>query len=182
MDPLSDVLALLKPRSALSARLMTSGDWALHFPGFGGVKFTAVVQGSCCLQIRGVPQPIALKTGDCYLLTNGRPYRLGGDLALMHNDPVHRWSVNELAKAAGMSRSTFAQRFKDRVGVAPFDYLLRWRMRLAARALQETGKAVSEVGQQLDYTSESALSNAFKRSMGQAPTHYRARHLAAEDA
>jgi AraC-like DNA-binding protein len=81
MDPLSDVLALLRPRSALSAQLSAGGNWAMRFPPYEGVKFAVIARGSCSIAIEGMP-PEKLQAGDCYLLTDGQPYKLGSDLAL----------------------------------------------------------------------------------------------------
>ena len=305
MDPFSDVLALLNPQGFISARLSAGGDWALRFNGYEGVKFNAVLRGRCWLAVDGIAEPIALQAGDCYLLTDGRHYRLASDLALdakearpyferavagvaqvgddtgevmliggrfafdaahaamlvdalppvvhvpaasehagviqwvlsrlaeevstpapgstlmaehlahmlfvqalrayfaaagpqpvgwlgalsdpklatalglMHEEPARRWTVDALAAAAGMSRSSFAERFKAAVGVAPLDYLLRWRMRLAARALRGGRLTVSAVALSLGYESESAFSHAFKRVMGCAPKHFKGAALSA---
>lgn len=94
-------------------------------------------------------------------------------LRLMHADPSHPWQVEELARASSMSRTTFALRFKAAVGVPPLTYLLNWRMSLASRALREGGTPVSALARQVGYTSESAFSNAFKRTTGVAPRRYR---------
>ena len=99
--------------------------------------------------------------------------RLAPALRLMHAEPGRPWQLEELARAAAMSRTTFAQHFKTAAGVAPLTYLTQWRMRVAQRALREEGTAVSVLAGQLGYTSESAFSNAFKRVIGQAPQHYR---------
>jgi AraC-like DNA-binding protein len=72
-----------------------------------------------------------------------------------------------------MSRSSFAMRFRALVGLAPLDYLVRWRVQLAARALRSTDRTVAAIGADLGYTSESAFSNTFKRITGQSPSHYR---------
>ena len=72
-----------------------------------------------------------------------------------------------------MSRTTFVVRFKTVAGVPPLTYLLNWRMRLAGSALREESVAVSELALSLGYTSESAFSNAFKRTMGISPKRYR---------
>jgi AraC-like DNA-binding protein len=98
---------------------------------------------------------------------------LGPALKLMHGDPAHPWQLEELARAVGMSRTTFALRFKTAVGVAPLSYLFDWRMHLAERALRETDTPVSRVGLSIGYTSESAFTNAFKRAVGMAPRRYR---------
>jgi AraC-like DNA-binding protein len=302
VDPLYDVLQLLRVERAISAGLEAGGAWALRFPPYEHVKFSAVLAGSCWLAVDGVAEPIRLRAGDAYLLTNGASYRLasdldlpaadavpvfhaaegriarcGGDevvltgggfafdprnaellldalppvvvmrgddpamtraaavvraavqllaseraepalgselmaerladvlflqalrvvvasgaslqrtgwlsalgdpqigaaLRLMHGDVTRRWKVAELAAAVGMSRSSFAERFRRLVGSAPLDYLLRWRMRTAARALEDPARTVSSVAYAWGYSSDSAFSNAFKRVMGSAPAHYR---------
>jgi AraC-like DNA-binding protein len=83
------------------------------------------------------------------------------------------WQLEEMAKAAAMSRTTFAHHFKTAAGVPPLTYLTEWRMRLAERALREENTPVSALAGQLGYTSESAFSNAFKRVTGNAPKRYR---------
>lgn len=82
MDPLSDVLALLRPRSALSAGLDAGGAWAIRFPAHDGIKFNAVMRGACWVAVEGEPEPIRMAAGDCFLLTRGRPFHLATDLAL----------------------------------------------------------------------------------------------------
>ncbi len=99
--------------------------------------------------------------------------RLAPALRLMHGDPGHAWQLEELARAAAMSRTTFAQHFKMVAGVSPLAYLTKWRMRLAERALREESIPVSALAGELGYTSESAFSNAFKRVTGNAPKRYR---------
>lgn len=298
MDPLSDVLALLKPRSYMSAGLEAGGDWAIQFPDQKeGIKTGAVVAGQCWLSVDGVPGDVLLRTGDCFLLPGGRPFRLasdmsvtpveagtvflnarnggivtyggGGDFSLvssrfaldgnhagillgmlpsivhiptgsgqaalrwsvermmqelrerqpgsvlvlqhlaqtmlvealrlhltqgfdgavgwlfaladermsaaisaMHDDPAQRWSLQDLARRAGMSRSTFALRFKETVGTTPMDYLTRWRMLLAGDRLAHSSAPISVISLSLGYESESAFSTAFKRVMGRSPREY----------
>ncbi|MEV6947977.1 AraC family transcriptional regulator [Streptomyces sp. NPDC051172] len=99
--------------------------------------------------------------------------RLAPALRLMHGDPGHPWQLEELARAASMSRTTFAVRFKEAAGVPPLTYLLNWRMSLAARALRQDTAPVAALARSVGYTSESAFSNAFKRSVGVAPRRYR---------
>ena len=62
-----------------------------------------------------------------------------------------------------MSRTSFAERFKSVVGVAPLTYLTNWRMQLAARSLRRSELPISGLARQFGYLSESAFSNAFKR-------------------
>jgi AraC-like DNA-binding protein len=95
--------------------------------------------------------------------------RLAPVLALMHEQPGKDWRLPELAKAAGMSRATFALHFKAAAGIGPLGYLTEWRMRLADRALRQNGASIAKLAQSLGYASESAFSHAFKRVTGRAP-------------
>jgi AraC-like DNA-binding protein len=303
MDPLSDVLALLKPRNYLSAGLDAGGDWLIQFPDqSGNIKCGAVITGRCWLSVEGVAEPVLLDAGDSFLLPNSGPFRMGSDLRLaptpartifaaarrggvsvvngggdctlvssrfglegsqagillgllppivhiqarygeaalrwpvermmlelrdgepgsflmvehlahmilvqalrlhlaegakggvgwlsaladrqigaaigaMHSEPARRWTVQSLAEHAGMSRSTFALKFKSLVGSAPLDYLTRWRMLLAGDRLAHSGDPVSVIALSLGYDSESAFSTAFKRVMGCAPRSYAQREI-----
>ena len=83
MDPLSDVLALLRPQSYLTAGLDVGERWAIRFIGRPGlIKCYAVVRGSCWLQVDGVADPVRLADGDGFMLPNGRSFTLASDLDL----------------------------------------------------------------------------------------------------
>jgi AraC-like DNA-binding protein len=99
--------------------------------------------------------------------------RLAPALRLMHGEPGRAWTLGELAKAAAMSRSTFALHFKTVAGVAPLAYLTRWRMRLAERTLRDDATSIAELARSLGYASDSAFSNAFKRELGVSPKRCR---------
>jgi AraC-like DNA-binding protein len=297
MDPLSDVLSLLKPVSYRCGGIDMGGEWSVRFGRHAGIKCYAMVSGQCWLAVEGVGEPVLLEAGDCFLLPRGWPFRLASDLALtpvdpfatlplplnggiatvngggkclsvgghfafegkhadillgvlppivhlrkesdkaamrwslermmlelrepqpgsvlvaqqltsmmlvqalrlhlaeglsggvgwlfaladkqmsaaissMHDDPAHRWTLEELAGRAGMSRSTFALKFKQTVGQSPMEYLTRWRMLLAGDRLATSGNSISEIASSLGYESESAFSTAFKRVMGCAPRQY----------
>jgi AraC-like DNA-binding protein len=298
MDPLSDVLSLLKPRSYVSAGFDAGGPWSVQFPGQRDyIKCYAVVSGECWLSVQGAPDALRIAAGDCFVLPTGRPFRLASDMTLtpveagtifppaqeggvvtlngggdfflvgsrfavsgnhagillamlppivhiskesdraalrwsvermmqelrerqpggflvaqhlahmmlvqalrlhvaegsrggvgwlfaladkqmgaaisaMHDDPAHRWTLQELAERAGMSRSTFALRFKETVGTAAMEYLTRWRMLLAGDRLANSGDPISVIALSLGYESESAFSTAFKRVMGCSPRQY----------
>jgi AraC-like DNA-binding protein len=103
--------------------------------------------------------------------------RLAPALRLMHGDPGQPWQLEELAKAAAMSRATFASYFKAVAGVAPMTYMTEWRMRLAEQALRDDSIHIGEVGRSIGYTSESAFSNAFKRVTGKSPMRFRSAAL-----
>jgi AraC-like DNA-binding protein len=296
MDPLSDVLSLLKPRTYAAGGFDVGGDCSISFPAHEGIKCYAMVSGQGWLAVDGVAEPVRLTAGDCFLLPRGRPFRLASDLALepvdfmtlmgtktpgrvrihegggtcivgghfalagdhaaillsalppivhireeadkaalrwsvermmqelrdpqpgsalvvqhlaqmllvqalrahlaegvkggvnwlfaladkqmnaaigaMHADPSRRWTLQDLAERAGMSRSTFALRFKETVGSSPMDYLTRWRMLLAGDRLTTSGDPISVISPSLGYESESAFSTAFKRVMGCSPRQY----------
>jgi AraC-like DNA-binding protein len=90
----------------------------------------------------------------------------------MHTDPTHAWTLQELAEHVGLSRSTFALKFKNTVGSSAMDYLTRWRMLLAGDRLTSSGDPISAIALSLGYESESAFSKAFKRTMGCSPRQY----------
>ena len=281
MDPLSDVLSLLKLRSYMCGGFAVDGQLSVQFPEHEGIKCYALVSGQCWLSVDGVPDAVHLSAGDCFLLPSGRPFRLASDLALtpvdfrtllaakrngditsyngsgdccivgghflltgnharmllgvlppivhlreesdkaalrwslermmhelrepqpggflvaqhlaymmlvqalrlhlatglrggvgwlfaladrqmtaaissIHDDPAHAWTLQELAERAGMSRSTFALKFKETVGDSPMKYLTRWRMLLAGDRLANSSDPVSAIAPSVGYESESA--------------------------
>lgn len=90
----------------------------------------------------------------------------------MHARPTWPWTVAELAREAALSRSTFFERFRRAVGVAPMEYLLHWRMALAKDLLRRGAGGVAEVAQSVGYTSASTFSVAFARHVGTSPKMY----------
>jgi len=86
MDPLSDVLTLLKTRSYMYGGFDVGGDWSIGFPAHEGIKCYAVVSGQCWLSVDGVPDAVRLETGDCFLLPLGRAFRIASDLTLTPTD------------------------------------------------------------------------------------------------
>ncbi len=299
MDPLSDVLSLLKPRNQFYAGLDAAGDWSFDFPPHQGIKFTAVMRGTCWGFTNDLAQPLRFDAGDCFLLNCGRRFVLSSDPALppqesahileaayrdgiavhngggevflisgrfdftgshtaalfealpalvnipgassqagilrwsldqltaelhspqpggallsthlvhlmlvqvlrlflashgempqgwflaltdrrispaigaIHAEPARHWTLEGLARIAGVSRTVFAQRFKALVGRTAMDYLARWRMLLAADRLRAGSESVSGIAFSLGYESESAFSTAFKRIMACSPSQYR---------
>ena len=298
MDPLSDILALLKPRSFLTAGFNAGGAWAVRFGDQAGqIKCYVVISGGCMLSVEGIEQTVRLAAGDCFVLPTGRSFTLGSDTAItpldanevfaqprqngvivhngggdlfllgsrfevdgrhstvllrtlppilnlsmaadqtalrwsiermqaemsenrpgsslvahhlaqmmlvqalrlslsqglddgpswffalsdpqlslaigaIHEAPARRWTLGDLADCAGMSRSVFAQRFREKVGETPIAYLTRWRMMLAGDKLATTNLTLAQVALAVGYDSENAFSSAFKRVMGTAPRQY----------
>lgn len=304
LDTVSSVLSFLDPQAPFAASLTTGGAWSFQFPRFDGLEFAAILKGSCWIAMEGVPAPLQLFPGDCFLLPATRSYRLASDLDLkpidadsvfgraphgkaqygegdatvivgarftfdrnqmsilldtlpplvhirarsgaaskipllldqfaeelsgtepgsalmvahlahmlfvralraylasgetlhigwlgaladpkmarvlnsMHSHPGRRWTLRDLTAAAGMSRSVFCLRFKQLVGLAPLDYLLHWRMQLAAKDLRLTSKTLAEIAYSLGYESESSFAHAFQRVMSSAPRQYRNRNQGA---
>ena len=297
MDPLSDVLSLLKIRAFASRGFQAGGDWSVRFGPSGGIKLMAIVSGEGWLAVEGVQCAIRVRTGDCILLPSGRPYRAASDLALppadgshllrsilptdiaqfgygsdcfgiagyfdiagenadvllamlppvlhiqkdsdrqvlrwclesmrkeiqdpqpgtalvaqqlgilllvqilrthltsglerkvgwmfaladkkiglalqaMHQVPAQRWTLSTLAKCAGMSRTGFAVRFKQLVGIAPLSYLVQWRMSLAKERILNSSDPLGRIAADVGYEPESASSTAFKRNVGCTPSQY----------
>lgn len=93
-------------------------------------------------------------------------------LSLIHQSPARKWTVNELAEAAALSRSAFSARFSALVGEPPMAYLTRWRMLRATRLLKNE-VSVNTIAELLGYESEAAFRKAFKREIGVPPAEYR---------
>jgi AraC-like DNA-binding protein len=81
MDPLSDVLSLLKLHTYAAAGLDAGGPWSLQYSKYEGIKCYALLSGQCWLSVDNVPDPVRLEAGDCLLLPGGRPFRIASDLA-----------------------------------------------------------------------------------------------------
>ena len=297
MDPLSDILSLLRPASYGFRGLDAGGDWLLAFGADAGIKCYAIQSGSCWLAMEGAAEPIPLQAGDFVLLPGGQAFRLysaadappidafaffpaipagetgvlnggGGVLgvggyfgfegmhaerllamlppvvhiraeankaelrwsidrlmrelrqpqpgstliaghlaqalliealrlhlaehshhstgwlfaladkqmravmASIHAEPGRKWTLETLARVAGMSRSSFAVRFKDKVGEPAMDYLTRWRMMVASDRLANGGMSIAVVAPTVGYESESAFGAAFKRVIGTSPRQF----------
>jgi AraC-like DNA-binding protein len=94
-------------------------------------------------------------------------------LALIHANPAEPWTLEKLALAVHVSRSTLARRFSEAVGDPPLVYLTRWRMHLAAAQLKHTSDTVEMIARAVGYSSEHAFNRAFSRHRGQPPGRYR---------
>jgi len=90
-------------------------------------------------------------------------------LGLIHQMPQKNWTVDSLAKAVGMSRSAFSERFSKLVGEPAMHYLLKDRMHLAVDYLKRGDRGLEEIAFRLGYQSVEGFSRAFKRSRGLAP-------------
>lgn len=98
--------------------------------------------------------------------------RLAVALRQMHDHPDRAWTIGELARAAALSRSTYFERFRCELGVAPMQYLLGWRMALAKDLLCRETAGVAQVAMQVGYSSASTFSTAFAGHVGTPPMLY----------
>lgn len=302
MDPLDDIFAAMRVRSALYARLELSAPWGLDFAAGRMARFGLVVRGSALLRLDGAGPPLALAAGDCFVMVRGSRYvlsdapgsatrpcsetvrdhvggvvtlggggapataitgwfefdalaakplvelipalllarldddrsrllqatlqmlavetgtpalgsgtvisrladilfvhavrshaqavaldegagaswltawadrRIGAALRRMHHELARAWTVDELASAAGLSRSAFAQRFRRQVGEPPLEYLTRWRMFRAGCLMRAGDAPLAGIAAQVGYDSEPAFNKAFKRVTGLPPGAWR---------
>ncbi|MDM0116551.1 AraC family transcriptional regulator [Variovorax sp. J22R133] len=105
---------------------------------------------------------------------------VGAALALLHQRPAHAWSLEELARESGTSRSVLAERFQLLVGTSPMQYLTQWRMLLAANLLTRSTAPLSRIAEDVGYQTDSAFSRAFRREYGAPPAAWRRRQVVGE--
>jgi transcriptional regulator GlxA family with amidase domain len=94
-------------------------------------------------------------------------------LALLHGEVARGWTVDELAREVGLSRSALADRFIRLIGVPPIHYLANWRMQVGAEKLRSTSASLAQVAEIVGYDSEASFSRAFKKAFGKAPATWR---------
>jgi AraC-like DNA-binding protein len=98
---------------------------------------------------------------------------VGRALSLLHERPAHDWSIDELGREVGLSRSALHERFLQYVGQPPIQYLANWRVQVGSRLLRETHRTVAAIAQEVGYESEAAFCRAFKRLVGSPPATWR---------
>jgi len=122
----------------------------------------------------------ALPPGQTGWLAGLRDPHVGRGLKLLHQRFRHPWTVDELAREVGCSRTVLAERFTHYLGQPPIQYLTRWRLARAASRLREGGARLARVAEEVGYESETAFNRAFKREFGVPPASWRRRALAAK--
>lgn len=100
---------------------------------------------------------------------------VGKAISAMHAMPAHGWTIEELAKDVGLSRSVLAERFAALVGMPPMQYLAKWRMQIAAGLLSHGNTTMAAIAAEVGYGSEAAFSRAFKKIVGTPPSAWRRR-------
>jgi len=103
---------------------------------------------------------------------------IGRALNLLHAQPTRDWTLDELAKEVGLSRSSFAERFTVVVGTPPMQYLQKWRLQMAASRLSDGVSNIAKIAAEVGYESEAAFSRAFKKTVGLPPAEWRNRRTA----
>jgi AraC-like DNA-binding protein len=119
-----------------------------------------------------VASPGLSSAGFCQALSDPK---VRDAVALMNDECAHPWTLEELAARSGMSRTAFAERFREAMGDTPLAYLRSVRMRSARQILSDTEKTIEEVACAVGYGDASTFSRAFKRSTGVAPNDFRSR-------
>ncbi len=106
-------------------------------------------------------------------LAGARDPVVGQALAMLHKEPAHPWTISDLGRSVGLSRTRLAARFRHFLGKSPMAYLAQWRLKLGAEILQSTQHSVAEVAAAVGYGSEAAFNRAFKREFDYPPAQFR---------
>ena len=112
-------------------------------------------------------------------LAGMRDPAVGKALALIHRRYAEAWTLDQLARAAGVSKTVLADRFRALIGEAPMQYCARWRMKVAAGMLRDNRQNACSVAYSVGFNSEAAFSRAFKREYGIPPATWRRELIAA---
>lgn len=178
--PFNPLLATLPRTLRVSSR--EGGGWLESLARLAVAESTSARTGGECVLARAselmfvevVRRYVAsLPSEQTGWLAGLRDPFVGRALAVLHDRPAEPWTVESLAKNAALSRSALAERFAHLVGEAPMQYLLRWRMQLAATLLRTRSTSVFEAAMEVGYASEAAFSRAFKRVVGVPPAAWR---------
>lgn len=117
----------------------------------------------------------ALSPDEAGWLAGLRDPFVGKALALLHAGPARNWTIEELARDVGLSRSVLAERFADLIGLPPMQYLAKWRMQIAVKHLSAGTANIATIAAETGYGSEAAFSRAFKKIVGVPPAAWRRR-------
>src|SRR5580704_13014373 len=115
----------------------------------------------------------ALPEGQTGWLAGLRDPHVARALALLHRDIARPWSVDDLSREVGLSRSALADRFISLIGMPPMHYVASWRMQVATQKLRNTSASLAQIADLVGYGSEAAFSRAFKKVFGTAPATWR---------
>lgn len=113
------------------------------------------------------------REGDIGWLAGVRDRIVGAALNALHKRPAHPWTLEELARTVGTSRSVLAERFQQLVGSSPIQYLTQWRMLLACNLLSRSNAPLASIAEAVGYQTDTAFSRAFRREFGAPPAAWR---------
>jgi AraC-like DNA-binding protein len=180
---LSEVfLAGLPPLLKVQVANEQSGRWLEHSIRFSVDQANEPSAGSG-LVLAKLSELLFVETLRCYVnalppaqtgwLAGARDPVIGQALAHLHSEPAHQWTVTDLARRTGLSRTRLAERFRHFLGESPMAYLAQWRLKLGAEILQTAEDSVAQVAATVGYGSEAAFNRAFKREFGCPPAQFR---------
>jgi AraC-like DNA-binding protein len=142
--------------------------------GFGPGSACVLSKLSELMFIEAVRRHVeTLAPGQTGWLAGLRDAHVGQALGLIHQSPARPWTVQSLGRAVGLSRSALAERFSALIGQPPMQYLMQWRLALAAHRLRVSQRPAGSVAEEVGYDSEAAFSRAFKREYGMPPAAWR---------
>lgn len=176
------VLSTLPPLLRLNLAQDVAADWIRSTFQYGAAEVAAGRPGSETilaklselLFVEAVRRHAAsLPEGQTGWFSGLRDQYVARALALLHREVGRRWTVDDLGREVGLSRSALADRFIHLIGVPPMHYLAQWRMQVATQKLRGTSTSVGEVAEIVGYDSEAAFSRAFKKAHGVAPATWR---------
>ena len=180
---LSEVfLAGLPPMLKVHVVKEPSGQWLEHSIRFSVDEVSGSYAGSG-LVLAKLSEVLFVETLRRYInalppdqigwLAGARDPIIGQALALLHKEPAHPWTISNLARRVGLSRTRLAARFRHFLRDSPMAYLARWRLKMGAEMLQSTEDSVAEVAAAVGYGSEAAFNRAFKREFDCPPAQFR---------
>jgi len=161
------------PAGAIAALDLLRAETREQAPGQAAIVLRAVE----ILLMQVARQRLAGRADEGFAVALADP-RLGKALSVIHAQPARQWTLDTLAGHAGMSRSRFAQRFMQRVGLTPVAYLTQWRMIRARQLLTEPGLDMAEIAEQCGYRSVPAFGRRFAQVFGVGPGQWRRSHRA----
>ena len=115
----------------------------------------------------------ALPEGQTGWLAGLRDPYVARALAVIHGDVARPWTVEDLGREAGLSRSALADRFIRLIGIPPMHYVANWRMQVASQRLRDPNASLAQIAEIVGYESEAAFSRAFKKAVGTSPATWR---------
>jgi AraC-like DNA-binding protein/mannose-6-phosphate isomerase-like protein (cupin superfamily) len=185
-DPIlaKTLLQALPPLVRVNIRTDPSGQWLENSLRFAVAEAVAAREGASAMLAK-LSEVVFMETVRRHVrarpetetgwLAGARDPAVGRVLYLFHQRPAHPWTMPELAKELGVSRSVLAERFRHYVGQPVMAYLTSWRLQLGARSLTSSDRSVAEIASEVGYKTEAAFNRAFKRQFRLPPARYRNR-------